>query len=312
MRGAAALPGPSGLPGRRRRRLPPARPCASSATPRAYWRLLVRGAALLGGHARHLPVLARHRHAPLPVVEHRDRRRDRWNTPAPPIELLIGFLIAIAILVPLNVVFFVAALSLGTVGAVRQRAQLSAAVLSRPVRGLSRAALPPDPHRLSRRALPSGRLGLRYAVCASFWWILIVLTLGLAYPFAQSRLERFKMRHTYYGNLQGRFEGSGFRLFLRGFADVAAGGRAAGASAACLRHRRSTGRRSMRAAASSADSAASSSSSSKARPDGLRRHHRRRDRRASASASSMAAVLLSGVPGDGAALVDRRACGSAS
>ena len=57
---------------------------------------------------------------------------------------------------------------------------------------------------------------LRYAVCAVFWWSLVVLTLGLAYPFAQSRLERFKMRHTYFGDLHGRFEGSGFRLFLRG------------------------------------------------------------------------------------------------
>ena len=37
----------------------------------------------------------------------------------------------------------------------------------------------------------------RYAVCALFWWAMIVLTLGLAYPFAQARLERFKMRNTY-------------------------------------------------------------------------------------------------------------------
>ena len=43
-----------------------------------------------------------------------------------------------------------------------------------------------------------------------------MLTLGLAYPFAQSRLERFKMRHTFFGNLPGRFEGSGVSLFLRG------------------------------------------------------------------------------------------------
>jgi uncharacterized membrane protein YjgN (DUF898 family) len=57
---------------------------------------------------------------------------------------------------------------------------------------------------------------VRYAICAAIWWSLILLTLGLAYPFAQSRLERFKMRHTYYGNLQGRFEGSGWRLFFRG------------------------------------------------------------------------------------------------
>jgi uncharacterized membrane protein YjgN (DUF898 family) len=58
---------------------------------------------------------------------------------------------------------------------------------------------------------------IRYAICASFWWIMVALTVGLAYPFMQSRLERFKMRHTYYGDLKGRFEGSGFGLLVRGF-----------------------------------------------------------------------------------------------
>jgi uncharacterized membrane protein YjgN (DUF898 family) len=42
------------------------------------------------------------------------------------------------------------------------------------------------------------------------------LTLGLAYPFAQARLERLKLRNTFYGDLPGRFEGSGFALLLRG------------------------------------------------------------------------------------------------
>jgi uncharacterized membrane protein YjgN (DUF898 family) len=56
----------------------------------------------------------------------------------------------------------------------------------------------------------------RYAVCALLWWMLILSTLGLVYPFAQSRLERFKMRNTFFGDLQGRFEGSGFHLLLRG------------------------------------------------------------------------------------------------
>ena len=49
-----------------------------------------------------------------------------------------------------------------------------------------------------------------------FWWSMIILTFGLAYPFAQSRLERFKMRNTFFGDLPGRFEGSGSELFMRG------------------------------------------------------------------------------------------------
>jgi uncharacterized membrane protein YjgN (DUF898 family) len=57
----------------------------------------------------------------------------------------------------------------------------------------------------------------RFAVCALFWWGMIALTLGLAYPWAQASLERFKIRNTFYGNLQGEFAGSGMRLFLRGF-----------------------------------------------------------------------------------------------
>ena len=56
----------------------------------------------------------------------------------------------------------------------------------------------------------------RYAVCAIFWWGMIALTLGLAYPWAQASLERFKLRNTYYGDLQGHFVGSGTRLFFRG------------------------------------------------------------------------------------------------
>ena len=42
------------------------------------------------------------------------------------------------------------------------------------------------------------------------------VTLGLAYPWAQASLQRFKMRHTSYGDLQGSFAGSGAALFWRG------------------------------------------------------------------------------------------------
>jgi uncharacterized membrane protein YjgN (DUF898 family) len=56
----------------------------------------------------------------------------------------------------------------------------------------------------------------RYAVCAVFWWAMIALTLGLAYPWAQAALERYKMRNTFYGNLSGQFDGSALALFWRG------------------------------------------------------------------------------------------------
>src|SRR5207244_11637620 len=39
------------------------------------------------------------------------------------------------------------------------------------------------------------------------------ISLGLAYPWRMAALERFKLRHTLYGNLRGRFEASGGELF---------------------------------------------------------------------------------------------------
>ena len=56
----------------------------------------------------------------------------------------------------------------------------------------------------------------RYAAYALVCWAIVIGTLGLAYPWTQAFLERFKMRNTSYGDLQGRFEGSGLSLFLRG------------------------------------------------------------------------------------------------
>ena len=58
---------------------------------------------------------------------------------------------------------------------------------------------------------------LRYSICAVWWWGWTALTLGFAYPFTRAALERFKMRNTFYGDLQGRFEANGSHLFVRGF-----------------------------------------------------------------------------------------------
>ena len=44
-----------------------------------------------------------------------------------------------------------------------------------------------------------------YAVRAFGWILLIVLTLGLAYPWRAAALGRYKMGHTFYGDLAGRF-----------------------------------------------------------------------------------------------------------
>ncbi len=203
----------------------PSIPAAAPATPpaarftgdgHAYWRLLLRGALLLA--------------VTLGIYRFwlaTDVRRFLWSNTevagesleytGTPYELLIGFLIALALLVPLYVALSLAALGAGPVGA-------AASALSFPLLFFlgQFAVYRARRYRLTRTVYRGVRChqdgsGLRYAVCASFWWIVVVLTLGLAYPFMQSRLERFKLRHTYFGDLKGRFEGSGLRLFFRGF-----------------------------------------------------------------------------------------------
>lgn len=182
----------------------------------AYWRLLIRGAVLL------LFTLGIYR-----FWLATDMRRFLWGNSeiagdhleytGTAIELLVGFLIAIAILLPLNVLFFLAALDLGLIG------QLSGVMAFMALALLGQFAIyRARRYRLSRTVYRGVRFyqtgsAWAYAFFAMLWWTLIFLTLGLAYPWAQASLERFKMRHTYYGNLPGYFEGSAPALFLRGF-----------------------------------------------------------------------------------------------
>jgi uncharacterized membrane protein YjgN (DUF898 family) len=182
---------------------------------RAFWRLLARGAVLL------LVTLGIYR-----FWLATDVRRFLWSNTeiagdgleyiGTARELLIGFLIAIVLLVPVNVGFFLAAFSGGTLG--QMAGTLAFAVLA--LFGQF-AVYRARRYRLTRtiyRGIRFHQTGSawRYAVCALFWWAMIAVTLGLAYPFAQASLERLKLRNTWYGDLQGRFAGSGMRLFFRG------------------------------------------------------------------------------------------------
>jgi hypothetical protein len=132
------------------------------------------------------------------------------------IELLIGFLIAIGILVPVYALLFAASLELGILS------RLSGVVAVVVLAGFGQYALyRARRYRLTRtvfRGLRFHQTGsaVRYAVRAMLWWIPTVLTLGLASPWATANLERYKMRNTFYGNLGGGFAGSAGRLFLRG------------------------------------------------------------------------------------------------
>jgi uncharacterized membrane protein YjgN (DUF898 family) len=194
---------------------PPVRTTRFTGDGRAYLRLLARGAVLLAF------TLGIYR-----FWFATDVRRFLWvNTEidgdsleytGTPFELLLGFLVGIAILVPIYVGFFVAALSFGEIGQF-------IGVIAFPLLALlgQFAIYRARRYRLTRTIyrgirFHQGGSAVRYAFCAVFWWVLIALTIGLAYPFAQANLERYKMKNTYYGSLRGRFDGSGWRLFVRG------------------------------------------------------------------------------------------------
>ena len=180
-----------------------------------YWRLLTRGAVLL------MLTLGIYR-----FWLTTDVRRFLWaNTEiagealeytGTALELLIGFLAAIALLIPVYAGFFVAALDLGPLG------QVSGVLGFLALFVLGQFAIyRARRYRLTRtvyRGLRFHQEGSAwgYALRAVLWWAATLVTLGLAYPFQLASLERFKMRHTFYGDLAGHFAGSGFGLLLRG------------------------------------------------------------------------------------------------
>jgi uncharacterized membrane protein YjgN (DUF898 family) len=128
-------------------------------------------------------------------------------------ELLIGFLFALAILAPIYLVYFL-------IGLEAERLQAFASI---PL-GLffylfaQFAIYRARRYRLTRTVWRGVRFwmtgsGWSYAWRAGLWLLLSILTLGIAVPWAKASLERYKMRHTAYGSLQGRFEATGWNLF---------------------------------------------------------------------------------------------------
>ena len=59
--------------------------------------------------------------------------------------------------------------------------------------------------------------GWAYAGRAALWGLLMIVTLGLILPWREAALERYKMRHCHYGDLQGGFAGTGWEFFKRGW-----------------------------------------------------------------------------------------------
>ena len=132
-------------------------------------------------------------------------------------ELLFGFLFAVAILAPIYFVYFLLGLE-----AERLKAFASLPMGVFFYLFTQFAVYRARRYRLTRTVWRGVRFwmagsGWNYAWRVGLWTLLVMVTLGIVLPWRQAALERFKMRHTSYGNLRGRFVGTGGELFKRGW-----------------------------------------------------------------------------------------------
>src|SRR5262249_59037940 len=176
---------------------------------RSYWRLLIRGAALL------MVTLGIYRFWLVTDV-----RRFLWSNTeiagealeysGTALELLLGFLIAIALLIPIYTAFFLAALDLGLLG------QLSGLIAFGALAVLGQYAIyRARRYRLTRTVYRGLRFHQKgsawaYAFRATLWCIATALTFGLVYPFQLASLERYKLMNTFSTHLARTFVASRF------------------------------------------------------------------------------------------------------
>ena len=128
-------------------------------------------------------------------------------------ELLIGFLFALAILLPVYLAYFL-------IGIEVERAKAFASIpLILFFYAFGQFAIfRARRYRATRTVWRGARLwmsgsGWAYSWRACLWTLTALATLGLAIPWRESALERYKMRHLHYGDLPARFEGTGWALF---------------------------------------------------------------------------------------------------
>jgi len=120
------------------------------------------------------------------------------------LELFIGFLIAVVILLPLGLALFGLSLVSPTAAIIGNISYFIVLTFLGQY-ALYRARR----YRLNRTTWRGLRLHLtgsawKYAFMSFGWSIVTVLTLGIAWPWASASLERFRVNHTWYGNLRFR------------------------------------------------------------------------------------------------------------
>jgi uncharacterized membrane protein YjgN (DUF898 family) len=121
-------------------------------------------------------------------------------------ELLLGFLFALAVLVPIYLVVALGSLFASEVAGIALNVLFAFIFLLLVQYGAYRSRR----YRLTRtvwRGLRFDQTGSAWAYAGlSFAWLLpTILTLGLTFPLMRRSLEGYRMRHTRFGTAQGRF-----------------------------------------------------------------------------------------------------------
>ena len=135
-------------------------------------------------------------------------------------ELFLGFLVAIAVLIPLGILFAFIEFAFPT--------DPTAQVVIGVVKGLSILLLVQFAiyrarrYRLTRslwRGIRGGQTGsaVKYAFVALGWYVLVGITLGLAYPVMRTALQRYRTENTWFGTERFTFQGRAGALFWRWF-----------------------------------------------------------------------------------------------
>lgn len=133
-------------------------------------------------------------------------------------ELFLGFLVALAVLAPLSIVYIVA-----------HRLSLGSPVLAASIQGIYFLALfiffqvalfRSRRYRLSRttwRGIYASQTGSTWHYCGLFlgYGLLTVVTLGVALPWMHVALARYKLNNTCFGNRTMHIEATGSALFGR-------------------------------------------------------------------------------------------------
>ncbi len=151
------------------------------------------------------------------IWSHIEFQGDRLEYSGTPKELLTGFLVVLAILLPLIVASFAADhyfLGNPQLLVAKEVIQLILILIL-----VQFAVYRARRYRLTRtlwRGIRGAQTGsaFKYALRATGWGLVLIVTLGLAYPFYSVDMQRYRTENTWFGDRRFSFYGKGSALFL--------------------------------------------------------------------------------------------------